>query len=390
VIQAGQAKAAQRLLILQGTVLGGGTLTINGTVQGSNPAGILQINAGGTLELTGAVLNAATTTFTDDLTPTGTYTVDNSVVDVSFADAAGVLLLDDIAGFAGTITADQGGDRFVITGGTLSGLGVTNGHTLTFSDSGVGAGAGGTDRIIFSSAVTQPGFNIVNGNTVQVACFAEGTRIETADGLVAVEDLAVGDLVTTADGAREPIVWIGQRAVHCERHPKPETVWPVRVAAGAFDASVPVRDLYLSPDHAVFVNNVLVPVKRLVNGTSIAQVRLSTIVYYHVELPRHEVIRAEGLHVESYLDIDEHSDFGRSSHPVRLYPDFAERLEADAAWIWETRGAARLVMAGAELATIRQKLYAKGRPAVAERGCRAQRRPDPPRSKDNVPRSGSG
>ena len=34
------------------------------------------------MELTGPVINAATTTFTDNLTPTGTYTVNNSVVDV--------------------------------------------------------------------------------------------------------------------------------------------------------------------------------------------------------------------------------------------------------------------------------------------------------------------
>ena len=70
----------------------------------------------------------------------------------------------------------------------------------------------------------------------------------------------------------EPIVWIGQRAVNCARHPKPETVWPVRVQAGAFGENVPVRDLYLSPDHAVFVNDVLVPVKLLINGTTMRQV----------------------------------------------------------------------------------------------------------------------
>src|ERR1019366_700567 len=127
-------------------------------------------------------------------------------------------------------------------------------------------------------------------------------RIATVDGLVRVEDLRVEDVVVTADGAFEPIVWIGQRAVNCERHPRPETVWPVRVQAGAFGANVPVRDLYLSPDHAVFVNDVLVPVKLLINGTSIAQVKQNRVTYYHVELPRHAVILAEGLTVESYLD----------------------------------------------------------------------------------------
>src|ERR1700679_2141509 len=100
----------------------------NGAQPGSNPVGVLQINAGGTMELTGAVVNAATTTFTDNLTPTGTYTVNNSVVDVTFADAAGGLTLDDIAGFAGTITTFHAGDSFLISGGTLSGLNVSNGN----------------------------------------------------------------------------------------------------------------------------------------------------------------------------------------------------------------------------------------------------------------------
>ena len=63
VIQAGANKASQRLLLVVGTVLGGGTLTVNGTLPGSNPAGVLQINAGGTMELTGPVINAMTTTF---------------------------------------------------------------------------------------------------------------------------------------------------------------------------------------------------------------------------------------------------------------------------------------------------------------------------------------
>ena len=271
VIQAGGNKASQKLLLVVGTVLGGGTLTVNGTQPGSNPVGVLQINAGGTMELTGPVINAATTTFTDNLTPTGTYTVNNSVVDVTFADAAGVLKLDDIAEFGGTITTFHGGDSFFITGGTLSNPAVVNGNTLTFADSGANAGAGGIDSIIFASPVSVAGFNVAN-NTVQVACFAEGTRIETAAGLVAVETLSVGQRVLTNDGCQEPIVWLGQRTVRCGRHPKPETVWPVRVRAGAFGENVPSRDLYLSPDHAVFVNDVLVPVKLLINGTSIAQV----------------------------------------------------------------------------------------------------------------------
>ena len=348
------SKSGKETEVVEGTILGGGTANIKGSVSVNGP-GILQIGTHDTIELTGAVLNSATTTFTDNLTPTGTYSVANSVIDVVFQDSTGVLQLDDIAGFAGTVATWKAGDQFVITGGTLSGIGVSNGDTLTFSDSGSGAGPGGIDSIIFGSAIGAGGFTIVNGDTVQaVACFAEGTRIATRDGRIAVEHLRLGDLALTVDGLEEPIVWIGRRMVNCAAHPRPETVWPVRVRPGAFGAAVPARDLYLSPDHAVFVNDALVPVKLLIDGSSIAQVRWDRVTYFHVELPRHAVIRAEGLAVESYLDAGDRSNFPRDDGAVRLFPDFDARFGPDFGLLWETRGAAPLVMAGETLAAARR------------------------------------
>ena len=359
VIQAGGTKPSQRLLIVNGTILGGGTLTINGTVQPSSPAGILQINASGTLDISGPVLNAASTSFTDLVTPQSTYTVTNSVVDVTFADGNGVLQIGDIGGFGGTVTVDKPGDQFVIGGGALSNLSISNGDTLQFNDSGSNAGAGGIDQIIFSSAISAGSFNIVNGNTVQiVSCFAAGTRIETSRGMVAVEDLAIGDQAITADGIAEPIVWLGSRAVHCARHPHPETVWPVRIREGALGKNVPVRDLYLSPDHAVFVDGVLVPVNRLINGGSIAQVKRADVTYHHVELADHAVILAEGLTVESYLDAGDRANFAQDGGVVRLFADFTSPLTAR---VWEARGAAPLVLAGPLLEGARARVAGTAR-----------------------------
>ena len=345
-IQAGGSKPSQKLLVVSGTVLGGGPWTINGTAQAqaNGGVGVLQINAGGTLELTGPVLNAATTTFTDDVTPQSTYTVTNSVIDVNFGDATGVLKLDDIAGFAGTIAANQKGDSFVITAGTLSNLGVSNSNTLTVSDSG----NGGTDSLIFASAISAAGFSIVNGNTIQVACFAAGTRIETAKRLVTVEALAVGDEVRTMLGGPGRIVWIGSRPVDCARHPAPETVWPVRIARGAFAENVPVRDLFVSPDHAIYVDGVLIPAKYLLNGTTIRQVKRRRVVYYHIELARHDVVLAEGLPAETYLDSGDRAKF--SGGPVTvLHPEFAART-------WQAAGCAELVVTGAKLDAVRGRI----------------------------------
>ena len=195
-------------------------------------------------------------------------------------------------------------------------------------------------------------------------CFAAGTRIATASGPVAVETLAVGDAVVTRLGGGGRIVWVGARAVDCARHPKPETVWPVRIAAGAFGEAVPERDLFVSPDHAIYLEGVLVPAKLLVNGTSIVQVKRDWVTYHHVELPEHAVILAEGLPVESYLDVGDRTDFGDGG-TIRLFPDFAARLAPETAMAWETRGAATLVMTGALLEAAHRRIDGQRKPWAA-------------------------
>ena len=122
-----------------------------------------------------------------------------------------------------------------------------------------------------------------------------------------------------------PITWIGHRRVDCLRHPRPEQVWPVRVEAGAIAEGRPARDLWLSPDHAVFLNGVLIPIKRLINGATIWQVEVTSVTYWHVELERHDILLAEGLPAESYLDTGNRETFENGGAPIMLHPDFAAR-----------------------------------------------------------------
>ncbi len=65
-----------------------------------------------------------------------------------------------------------------------------------------------------------------------------------------------------------------------------------------------------------------------------------------------EIIRAEGLRVESYLDVGDRMDFN-GYETIRLFPGFAAGLAPDAADAWEMRGAVPLVTAGEELANAR-------------------------------------
>jgi hypothetical protein len=146
----------------------------------------------------------------------------------------------------------------------------------------------------------------------------------TQHGECAVEALRVGDLVPALAGGRlARIRWIGHRRVDCRRHPQPRAVWPVRVAAGAFAPGAPTRDLWLSPDHAIWHHGMLVPIRYLVNGASISQLAMDEVTYWHVELAAHDVLFAEGLAVESYLDTGNRSAFGNGGDGVMAHADLA-------------------------------------------------------------------
>lgn len=193
---------------------------------------------------------------------------------------------------------------------------------------------------------------------LSVACFAEGTRLRTVGGEVAVERLAAGDAVVTASGAVRAVRWVGYRTLVPGVHPRPWDVQPVRVAAGAFGDGAPVRELWLSPDHAVFVAGALVPVRYLLNGTTIVQDSVARVTYFHVELADeadaavHDVVLAEGMPCESFLDTGNKGAFANGGAAVTLHPDFALR-------VWETKACAPLVRGGTRLAAVRAALRSR-------------------------------
>jgi hypothetical protein len=165
----------------------------------------------------------------------------------------------------------------------------------------------------------------------------------TQTGDLAVECLRPNDCVLTVSGNWQPVCWIGYRHVEFLHHPNRRRVLPVRVSANAFGPGQPARDLVLSPDHAVFVEDVLIPIRHLINGSTVMQFEADNITYYHVELPRHDVLFAEGLPVESYLEAGARDAFANGGVAVQLYPEFEA---ADTAMLWEATGYAPLVIAG--------------------------------------------
>ncbi|NEU12513.1 peptidase metallopeptidase [Methylobacterium sp. BTF04] len=170
-------------------------------------------------------------------------------------------------------------------------------------------------------------------------CFTTGTRIgvirDSRAVEVAVEGLRVGDVAVTAAGGRRSIRWIGHRRITPSEHAVPSRQWPIRILPGAFGTdpsghAVPARDLRLSPGHPVLVGadadnegGVLVPVMCLINGTSIARERVETVDYWHIELDGHDILLAEGLPAESFIECGTRAWFGEAAAcSVLADPDF--------------------------------------------------------------------
>ncbi len=159
--------------------------------------------------------------------------------------------------------------------------------------------------------------------TKEPACFLRGTTIRTDDGEVAVESLSIGDLVITQSGAARPVKWIGRRTYRSDAGTNwPSHIFPIRVAKSALADNVPSVDLYLSPLHALYVDGVLIPVKHLVNGTTIRPAMpegVEDIEYFHVELDSHDVIIAGGAPAETYRELDSREIFSNFAQFYRIY-----------------------------------------------------------------------
>jgi T5SS/PEP-CTERM-associated repeat protein len=363
----------------------GSTLTANGAVSvGQDGTGTVIVSNGGALSAGGANDGGTGLTIAEG---TGTGTVDVHGGTLAVSDNAAI-------GAGGAVTLESGGVLSIGGSLTVAARGILDiaGGTLDLATANLGGGAisgfaagseiviadaiGATDSISGGDVTTLDLFSGVTGigsldfagtpnlsfdsatGTVTVACFAAGTRIATGRGDVPVEALTVGDLVRVGrrGGGVRPVVWLGHRRVDCRLHPRPDSVWPVRVAAGAFGAGRPVRALVLSPDHAVFTGGVLIPVRYLVNGTTIVQEQWDRATYWHVELDRHDVLLAEGLPCESFLDTGQRAAFANGGTVANLHPDFSRR-------VWEADGCAPLVVAGPRLERVRAKLRAPARAA---------------------------
>ncbi len=147
--------------------------------------------------------------------------------------------------------------------------------------------------------ITDVGF--VTGEVVP--CFVAGTRIDTARGPIAVENVVVGDLVLTFDHGFRPVLWHGSRTV-----PALGSMAPVVIPAGTFGDH---GALAVSPQHRIHLTGwraelyagepeVLAKASHLVRAGRLRQREGGMVTYHHLLFDRHEIICSEGLWSESY------------------------------------------------------------------------------------------
>lgn len=232
------------------------------------------------------------------------------------------------------------------------GFDVTDGfraYSVTLVDFGVGqpplllfTGAmppAKTDLWVVRAQLEVAEINRVSEQPTGVICFTPGTRIRTDRGDVAVEEITEGDRIQTKDNGMQEVLWKGEKHITGARLYAMPELRPIRLRAGALGQDRPDDDLVVSPAHRLLVtgakaralfntDEVLVSARDLVNDrTVVRDITLTSVLYVHLLLERHEVVFANGLETESFHPAGEalgSVDEAQRARLVGLMPELGE------------------------------------------------------------------
>lgn len=195
--------------------------------------------------------------------------------------------------------ADHADDGILNQSNSTTATGDT-GDTVDYSDN-TQFGTGDSLTIQGASA-DGSSFTIENTGVV---CFATGTLILTPDGLVPIERLQIGDLITTHDNGPQPLLWsaarrLGPRDLAAAPHLK-----PVEIAVGAFGND---RPLIVSPQHGVLLTldgeeylARAIHLARLKGGMVRQRNDCKRVTYWHLFFDSHQIVFSNGLPSESFF-----------------------------------------------------------------------------------------
>jgi len=307
-----------------------GPLTLNQTVS----AGLLStqnINIGENVDLVQGGLAGVNigNTFNYNLSANSSFTMNPATVNIGALNTVNIDMGDsgtstftydstgvnlDLSAFP-TITNISAGDQINVANATSGSY--ENGDLIFRDANGLTVGRFNADGL----DPTQVTFN---GGSMTYACFLKGTHIATPDGEKTVESLVAGDKVITASGGVATVKWLGHRTLYKSRIPAKDAVraFPILIKKDAIASNVPHADLIVSPGHHLEFNGALVPAMMLVNGqTIVQQFERRSFEYFHVELEQFDIILAEGVPAESYVDMGNRSMF-QNADEVAMNPDF--------------------------------------------------------------------
>ncbi len=190
-----------------------------------------------------------------------------------------------------------GAGPFRIVRETLDDDGNSTSGTIEFIDS--------TDDSVTSTMTFSEIENIV-------PCFTPGTLIATMRGEKRVEELLVGDKIITRDNGAQEIRWVGAKHMTGLELQAAPNLQPILIRQGALGKGLPERDMLVSPNHRVLVNNsevalyfdereVLVPAKHLLeSGVGVQTICQTGTSYIHFMFDNHEVVLSDGAWTESF------------------------------------------------------------------------------------------
>ncbi|MBO9579644.1 MAG: Hint domain-containing protein [Sphingobium sp.] len=244
---------------------------------------------------------------------------------------------------------------FWVHGFTENGLLITNSETMKAESGHFTTGDSFKSYIVSNYGFGPGGLSLPatfdKNATVYAAppvCFVEGTRLTVPGGQKSVEHLEAGEFVQVLSGEFRQIKWVGMMIVRPRRYADPKMAYPVFAKAHAFGENIPFEDVGFSPGHSLFVDGVLVPVGKLVNGATIVQEAIEEVRYWHIELETHDIVLAAGLPAESYLPDGNRRAFGNAGKVVELDGSLDPQN-------WDN-AYAPMVAAGPQLAEIRRRL----------------------------------
>ncbi|RMD49847.1 MAG: hypothetical protein D6832_00945 [Alphaproteobacteria bacterium] len=142
-----------------------------------------------------------------------------------------------------------------------------------------------------------------------IGLIGRGAPIETASGLVAVEDLRPGMLVRTLDDGLQPLRWVASCRLAAEAGPDPAAL---RIRADALGELRPMQDLMVGPRFRFLLRGeaprllfgseeVLAPVAALAADEAIVPLASAPDLAFHALMfDRHQIVFAAGVPTESF------------------------------------------------------------------------------------------